>query len=127
MSNYKIIPRPPVPFPNPHTSSIVKYDIIYTHLFTHLLPIHHIYTTHHLLIDSGINLNSIVDDSIIGNNTWRDDFFAQLFQDFLSVIIETTVNLFDGLILDNPQLAVGLSDQTLIVSNDDHTWKIETT
>ena len=54
------------------------------------------------------------DERRIGN------FFAEGVKNLLSVSVEVAFDLVDGLVLDDPELALGVADQPLVVRNDDH-------
>ena len=52
------------------------------------------------------------------------DLLAEGLQDLLPVVVEVTLDLVDGLVLDDPQLTLGVTDQPLVVGDDDDaTWR----
>ena len=58
------------------------------------------------------------DERRIGN------FFAEGVKNLLPVSVEVAFDLVDGLVLDDPELALGIADQPLVVRNDDHAaWR----
>jgi len=49
------------------------------------------------------------------------DLLAQLLQHLLPVVLEAAFDLRDSLLLDHPQLAFSLTNQTLVVRNNNNT------
>lgn len=56
----------------------------------------------------------------MGGDAGVVDFLAQFLEQLLAVIVEAAVDLVDGLLLDDPQRAVGVTDEALVVRHDDH-------
>ena len=54
----------------------------------------------------------------VGNNRRVGHLLAQLVEHLLAVLVKTTVDLGDALLLNHPQLAVGLTNQPLVVGNN---------
>ncbi|KAE9544050.1 hypothetical protein AGLY_001739 [Aphis glycines] len=58
---------------------------------------------------------SLLFDSCIGCNTWTVDHLAKTFQQLLTVVIKVSVHFIDGLVLDNPQRTISVTDQSFVV------------
>ena len=56
----------------------------------------------------------------------RHDLFAESLEDFLAVVVEVAIDLFDRFILNHPQLTVGVSQQPLVVRYDYNTCNTNT-
>lgn len=54
---------------------------------------------------------------------WFGHLFTQLLENFPSIIIKSTINLSNVLVLNNPQLAVCVSNKPFIVTNNNNSWK----
>ena len=68
-------------------------------------------------------MQNLLRDSRVGDQRGVVDFFTQGLQNLLPVIVKVALDLVDRLLLDDPKLTFGLSDQSLVMSNDDHaTW-----
>ena len=68
-------------------------------------------------------MQNLLRDSRVGDQRGVVDFFTQGLQNLLPVIVKVALDLIDRLLLDDPKLTFGLSDQALVVSNNDHaTW-----
>ena len=71
-----------------------------------------------LLLLSLLRNSRVRDERRIGN------FFAEGVKNLLPVSVEVAFDLVDGLVLDDPELALGIADQPLVVRNDDHAaWR----
>lgn len=55
----------------------------------------------------------------LGGHTWVVDSLAKLFEQLPSVVVEVSLDLIDGLVLDDPQLTVGFTDEAFVVRYDD--------
>ena len=51
------------------------------------------------------------------------DLFTERLEDLLSVVVEAAFDLLDALILDDPQRAVGVAQQPLVVRHDHNTCR----
>ena len=69
-------------------------------------------------------LLSLLRHSRVGDERRIGNFFAEGVKNLLSVSVEVAFDLVDGLVLDDPELALGVADQPLVVRNDDHAaWR----
>lgn len=55
------------------------------------------------------------------------DVLSQGFQQFSPVVIEISIDLIYCLVLHNPQLAVSVSNQSLVVADNDNSWTYKDT
>ena len=64
-------------------------------------------------------------DGSVGDERGVADLLAELVEHLLAVGLEVAVDLVDGLLLDHPQLALGVADQTLVVAAKKDTVQIK--
>ena len=62
----------------------------------------------------------LLNDGCIGDDARREDLLAQRFEYLAPIVVKVAVDLVNRLRLDDPQLAVGVADQTFVVRHDDH-------
>jgi hypothetical protein len=72
-----------------------------------------------LLLQLLLLLLSLLSDSGVGDEGRVVDFFSERLQNLLPVLVEVSVDLVDGLLLDHPELTLGVANQPLVVGNDD--------
>ena len=67
-----------------------------------------------------LEISSLLLNGLIGDEGGVGHLLPQGVEHLLPVVVEAAVDLVDVLVLDDPQLAVGVADQTLVVGDDDH-------
>ena len=58
-------------------------------------------------------------DGLVGDKRGVVDLFSEGLEDLLPVLVEVAVDLIDGLVLDDPELTLGVTNKTFVVRNDD--------
>ncbi len=58
-------------------------------------------------------------DSLVGNERRVVDLLSEGLEYLLPVLVEVAVDLVDGLVLDDPELTLSVSNETFVVRHDD--------
>ena len=58
-------------------------------------------------------------DGFVGDERGVVDLFSEGLEDLLPVLVEVAVDLIDGLVLDDPELTLGVTNKTFVVRHYD--------